>query len=75
MTVRGNDFIIRKGSSLLPWKKYRDTEPLRRRALNVEGNHTLEDAVCRSHNVAASRVMGYCCSGRILWKYLVGVSI
>ena len=41
MTVLGNDFIIRKGSSLLPWKKYRDTEPLRRRAVNVEGKHTL----------------------------------
>ena len=70
-----NDFIIRKGSSLLPWKKYRDTEPLRRRAVNVEGKHTLEDAVCRSHNEAASWVMGYCCSGRTLWKNQDGVSI
>lgn len=75
MTVLGNDFIIRKGSSLLPWKKYRDTEPLRRRAVNVEGKHTLEDAVCRSHNEAASWVMGYCCSGRTLWKNQDGVSI
>lgn len=55
MTVLGNDFIIRKGSSLLPWKKYRDTEPLRRRAVNVEEKHTLEDAVCRSHNEAVLR--------------------
>ena len=53
MTVLGNDFIIRKGS-LLPWKKYRDTEPQQRRAVNVEGKHTLGDAVCRSHNEAAS---------------------
>ena len=75
MIVRGNNFIIRKGSSLLPGKKYRDTEPLRSRAVNVEGKHTLEDAVCRSHNEAASWIMGYYCSGRTLWKNQDGVTI
>ena len=66
MVVKGEDCIVKKSSSFLPWHSKTLKSKIRKTA-KVKGKHLLEDVVCKISTMAATLVMGHVCNGWRMW--------